>query len=782
MAISFRAVGAFAESSIGPAGGSVVVSTPAGFAGGDLLLMFAVYDCNNVPAGPTGVGGWTRILDVHAGVSAPSFASPSLSVFRKIATGLETTEALTWSAAAFPAGAPNVTACMVAYPGTDPTGPVELVLSSTLGGNTGVDGVHPQATTATANDWLVSLRARAGTLRTFTNSVGTDVSRAARQFVDVSFNWFDSNTALAAGLQTQRTTTASGAGSNGDIMVTLAVKPGSTSSVVTATAGTAAAAGTAFPLSSTAVNGPWDLCSPGGLPTYRWAVDWNQNGVITTGDVMAPLSPGVTWGYGRDQMRQISPAAIGQASFAVDNSTRVYSPENTGSPLAGSLDAARPMTGQVTYGGVVYPLFSGRIDGYDITVARGNRSVAFTFLDLEASIRDTPVTTGLYSGMRTGDAVNVILDEVGWTGGRDIDPGATLMPWWWLTNVNASTALEDLVQSEGPPAIAYCAPDGTFTFRDRTHRLLRHQSLDVQGSYAAGLVDCAAPPVTGLHFTDPLTYAHGWRDIINTVNFSVAQRGASGDLTAVWTSTGTITLTDGQTTVVNVSASDPFLGAVPPVADTDYTATGGTVTATLGQTSGSTTAIFLQAAGDTVVTGLQLRAYAVATLQTTIVQRSDPVSIQQHGAKSYPNPAPWAGLEDAYAIAGLILYRYAQRRPLVQMRVVAQDPVHYLQVLQRTVSDLVHIRHDELGMDSDFFVEHVAHNAQRMNWTGRPPVHSVVLGCEQQVAPTANPFTFDVRGAGFDQGVFDATADNPATVFVFDDTARGLFDVGLLGT
>jgi hypothetical protein len=101
-------------------------------------------------------------------------------------------------------------------------------------------------------------------------------------------------------------------------------------------------------------------------------------------------------------------------------------------------------------------------------------------------------------------------------------------------------------------------------------------------------------------------------------------------------------------------------------------------------------------------------------------------------------------------------------------------------VVQRTISDLITIDNEELGLNSGFYVEKVTHTVGRVNKLGQPPVHSVVLGCEQQAVVTANPFTFDQRGSGFDQGVFNAiSSDDPSTVFVFDS---GQFDINLFGT
>src|SRR5690606_20333360 len=117
---------------------------------------------------------------------------------------------------------------------------------------------------------------------------------------------------------------------------------------------------------------------------------------------------------------------------------------------------------------------------------RDNRSIDITALDLLSLLQGTKISTELYAAQRTGALIGVILDAVGWSGPRDLDLGATFVPWWWAEETDAFQALQELLASEGPPSIAYVAPDGTFVFRDRHHRLLRSQSLEPQASFAAG--------------------------------------------------------------------------------------------------------------------------------------------------------------------------------------------------------------------------------------------------------------------------------------------------------
>jgi hypothetical protein len=290
--------------------------------------------------------------------------------------------------------------------------------------------------------------------------------------------------------------------------------------------------------------------------------------------------------------------------------------------------------------------------------------------------------------------------------------------------------------------------------------------------------------MTDFSFTAPFEYEHGWRDIINNVVLPVEERLVDSELSVVWSTDSPFTIANGQTVQLTVSAQDPFLGAVTPVSGTDVIFTGGTITAALDRTSGQSVTLSLTSTSGTLtVSSVQLRALSVPVAQTTKIIEQDAASITTHGEQIYPDSAPWAGQGDALAIAQVILAHYAQRRPIVQMRVVAQDTAHLLQILTRTISDRITIRNGELGLNNDFHIESVTHAIRRIN-TGRLPVHAAVFGCERRLIPlTTTPFTFDVAGRGFDQGQFVGVGvDDPSTVFIFDHPTNGKFDTGVFGT
>ncbi|MBE4758300.1 hypothetical protein [Streptomyces caniscabiei] len=289
-------------------------------------------------------------------------------------------------------------------------------------------------------------------------------------------------------------------------------------------------------------------------------------------------------------------------------------------------------------------------------------------------------------------------------------------------------------------------------------------------------------------FIEPFEYSHGWRDIVNDVVFPVEERHPDAALSAVWESTATISLAIGQSITVDVQASDPFLDAQDIADGTDIIYSGaGIPSVLLSRRSGQSTAITITAAGGSLtITYLRLRARSVPVVRTVQVGATDSTSIARHGQRTYPEEAPWAGTNDALAVAQLLLAAYSERRPTVSLRIVSSDLAHHLQIVERQISDLITIRHGELGLYSDFYIENISHTLARMapedDCPG--PVHYATFGCERSgVVVPDNPFTFDVAGAGFDDGVFDPTAaDNPENVFIFDHATQGQFDFGRFGT
>lgn len=507
--------------------------------------------------------------------------------------------------------------------------------------------------------------------------------------------------------------------------------------------------------------------------TYEIAVDWNDDGDFSdtgedvTGRCLSVRSQ-VDIAYGRDTGRAGSPIATGTLNLELNNASGDYYPENTSSPLSGNLLADRAVRVRKTLSAVTYTLSTAYIDGFEVQPDISQQSVRLSCLDMLAKLRGVNISTDLYQGVTTGQALGYILDAVGWpAAARDIDAGATTIRWWWEENTDAFSAMERVVNSEGPPAIVYVDDSGQFVFRDRHHRITETASKTSQATFTGG----SSEPVVSAR-----TYDHGKRNVVNSVTFAVDERDPDGELSAVWSDTGSRSIADGETLPINVQPGDPFFGAVTPEAGTDYNLLSGAVTVTLSRTQGASATIFVRATGGpAVIDSLRLRAYSVRVQRTVQVSAEDSDSIDTYGRRSYPTDAPWASVHDARAIADVVLALRAQRLPIVALTVINENNTRWTQQLARRLSNRVTIVDPTVGINADFFIERIEHTLAQGGL-----LHRTVFICE--MAPTAvdTVFTFNVAGRGFNDGTFDLGGlSDPDTVFRFDTSGQG-FDQGLL--
>jgi hypothetical protein len=508
---------------------------------------------------------------------------------------------------------------------------------------------------------------------------------------------------------------------------------------------------------------------------YAYLIDWlGDDYTDPSSDVSSRLKADpVSISYGRDSERALSPTAPGEASYHLDNDSRDYSPDNPSSPLAGSLKAGRPARIEATANTVTYTLFDGFIDDFQLDPQPSPRDASFTFIDALARVSPQKVSTALYQGLRTGDAIGVLLDAVGWPADkRDLDPGATQIRWWWGEG-NAGDELEKLVNSEGPGALVAVTPGGDFMFRDRHHRIM----------YPASLTSQAVFRVTGQGSWSPLAswplgYDHGAKSVVNNADFAVGIRTPSGTLAPVWTSDEVYSIADGDVVEVTAASSDPFRGAEVPVVDVDFTATGGgNATVVLSRDSGQAVTIRIGASGGSlVIRGLQLRAFPVPVVSTVKVFEEDVASVETYGARSWPYDVPWANQHDARAIAQVVVGQRAERLPAVQVNLANYDDVTLIQQLSRDLSDRVTVIDAETGINGDFHIEQIKH---QIHGSGER-VHETTFACERTPEQPANLFTFDVAGKGFNDGVFGRSGINdPDTVFLFDGASGHRFDEGV---
>lgn len=493
-------------------------------------------------------------------------------------------------------------------------------------------------------------------------------------------------------------------------------------------------------------------------------VDWSRDGTYTGpgDDVTLRARDGVSCSYGRDQSTALSPVIAGRGTLTLDNTSRAYSPRNTASPLYGQVKPARPVLITRTVFGTTYTLFTAHTDDSPINPDIAAKTVTLSLLDSLADFRGQNLSTPLYAGLRTGEAIGRVLDAAGWTGGRDLDAGATVIAWWWLDGTDALTALQDLVSSEGAPALLTVGSSGQIVFRDRHHRLTRAASTTSQGTWRGS----GTEPVMGV----PFTADEPRRNVVNTASVDVAVRVPTS-LDVVWTSTAVLDLADGETKPVTATAADPFYAAVVPD-PTDMILAFGTVDTALTRDSGGATTILLTATGGPArVTALQLRAVSVPVLSTTRVQVSDPDSIVDYRPRSYPVSMPWAGVHDTRAILQAALAQRAQPLPVLSVRfpAVGSNAARAAAVLSRNLSDRVTVVEPETGISGDFFIESIQHDmTSELD-------HTVTFGLEAAPSQPANVFILGsaTRGVLGTNRLGKQGLDDPATVFILGSGVLG---------
>lgn len=508
--------------------------------------------------------------------------------------------------------------------------------------------------------------------------------------------------------------------------------------------------------------------------TYQLLIDWKDNGFADVGvdDVTARTldqRTAVTVKYGHDQDRQFSPISPGELNFEINNISRDYLPDNASSPINGYVQPGRHVRLIASTATTSVALYDGYLDNFDIKPGLNDRSVPMGCVDALGRIRGVSVTTSLYKGIRTGDAISVLLDAAGWPStARDLDSGASFLPYWWLDDADAFDALMQLVYSEGAPALVTVDRNGNIVFRDRHHRLTRAASLTSQATWRSSSIE----PV----LSDPISYDHGWSEIVNSITVEVPVRTIDSVVSQIWSSPGNLSVPAGTSLQIIAHGGSPFQDAIVPVQDTDYTLISGDVSPSLSRTSGQSTTLTLTSTGGAVLQDLQLRATAIQST-SVLVSAQDAASISRFGIRTIATGQlpVWANAYDAAAILALIIAKRGDRLPALQVTMRgAGSPARLAECLARTLSDRVHLTESLTGLDADCFIEQVTH---AINEGGTQ--HVTTFGVEKVPSLVATPFTFGVAGEGFDQGLLGGGGlDNPATMFRFDTSGVG-FDQGV---
>jgi hypothetical protein len=498
---------------------------------------------------------------------------------------------------------------------------------------------------------------------------------------------------------------------------------------------------------------------------------WNDDEDVTD-RTLSGGSDNITFSTGRQVSRSLSPITSSDTSFSLQNQDYLFTPDNPATPLGPYLGPGKPVLIRASFQNVDYNLFRGFLSDFQLLPDWSNQNAAMSATDLLGNMSNITLSTALYGGLRSGDAINKVLDEIGWsTDLRDVDPGCSVIRWWWEEGTDALSAISKIVNSEGIPAIAYIDPNGTFVFRGRKHRLLYSRSTSVQRTYHS--------TDTEPEFSMPFTYDIGWQDMFNHIDLDVDDRYPDHTDSEIYSTEETISILPREQKIITISGSDPFIYAKCPVQGLDYILASGSVTFQLSRKSGASTILTITAgASGAILTGLVVRAIMVPVQNTVKITVDDDYSIQKHGLMSYVADSngdiPWASMNDMVGITAIMLGQRSERLPTVSITVNNDNDTRLNALLQTRLSDRLHIVEPNTFTDHDYFVEQLSHTISDAGTS-----HTALFGCERVRDQVANVFTFDDVTRGFDSGYFGYSGiDSPSTMFILDSSH---LDTGLLG-
>jgi hypothetical protein len=149
-----------------------------------------------------------------------------------------------------------------------------------------------------------------------------------------------------------------------------------------------------------------------------------------------------------------------------------FNSQNPASPYFGLLEPMRKLQITATFQGVIYPIFSGFITGYQtITPQESNDNVTYTIITAVDAFRlaqNAQISTvaGTSAGQLSGARINNLLDAISWPSSmRDIDAGQTTMQADPGTARTALAACQTVSTSEY--GAFYVDATGSFVFQDR---------------------------------------------------------------------------------------------------------------------------------------------------------------------------------------------------------------------------------------------------------------------------------------------------------------------------
>lgn len=464
-------------------------------------------------------------------------------------------------------------------------------------------------------------------------------------------------------------------------------------------------------------------------PAFSFYVDWNRdNDFSDANEDITPYVMSARWGLGNKQPFQ-DVADESTLNLVLRNTDRRFSPEYSGSPLAGTILPQRGVLVQSTMGSLTTTHWRGWID--HLTPAMGQYSGPFTVMarciGARQFLQAAEINLQLLENATADEVIAAIFGQVqfppaldrAWllgvpgaselgvttyladdTTALDLEVGDSVFPYVgdnWDRITNGWAGIKSAVSAERGKF--FFTRGGVATFWNRSH-LQTTTTLDA----------------TVTNTMQGMDYAYG-DDVVNDARVNFYPRALSADNTAtLWTMDKAITIKPGQEKTIRArytSAEGERVGGrnvqTPTAGAGTLAFSAGTATlvtftpedrsATLVFRNGSTTA-------DAIISTLVIKGQKITSWNSEQTQVVNAASIAVYGRKTWTLDAKL--LEDDVFARNVADYEVARRKdPRGRARSLTMthnSDANVLQMVKRTIGDRVAIEEAQTAHEAEYFI------------------------------------------------------------------------------
>lgn len=481
-----------------------------------------------------------------------------------------------------------------------------------------------------------------------------------------------------------------------------------------------------------------------GRASYKFEVDWDNDGNFsnTNSDVTSRVQNALPWSWdiGRSGSSAVADRAwAGTASFSLLNDDGLFSPNNMSGALVGKLLAGRRVKISMaeTPSSSFIVVWSGRLRNIRPNPAAERLSI----VELNAvgnlvTLARRPIRVARATGIRTGAAIDDVLDAADWPTGsdnRDIGVGAVEMSVWDPdSDVDAASEAYRLADTDG--GWFREGKDGAMVFEDRFYRATGAR-LTSQALYSDDSADVGSDAILyqAIPQDDPL------QDVYNRILVRVPQQTVAVSQFKLWESQEspppTLEADESITLVASDAQGRKVVWETPTVTgNTASDGSGTNITSSLDVTTEDSITrqvitITNNHATDTAhLVTVEAYGRVVTEEDDLIVQEEDADSIAAYGVREYPHRGEYVpNIAEASSLGKFVLNLTKDLNPRLKVRFQAtRNREHVKEAIERDLSDRVTVKatgRSQLGISSEpAFVERMSHYV-----TGGGASHVVTL-------------------------------------------------------